>query len=145
MWWIARCTVSREGEARRRRVLAIRHNGHGIRAVEGAINEAVLRFQTEIVGRGPESIRTTILQDMVIIRMKGSLTKEESYLVKHERGRYLVKQMRQVLREQFSSEMQDMIERETGYKVVSSHSDISTKTGERIEIFILEQEFTLRD
>ncbi|WAH38303.1 DUF2294 domain-containing protein [Alicyclobacillus dauci] len=119
--------------------------GQRIRSIEGAINEAVLKFQTEIVGRGPESIRTMILKDMVIVRMKGSLSKEESYLVKHDRGRSLVKQVRQVLREQFSEEMEGIIERETGYKVVSSHSDISTKTGERIEIFILDHEFSLNE
>lgn len=134
-----------ERNVRRRRVLSIRNHGPNLRSAEGAINEAVLKFQTEIVGRGPESIRTVILKDMVIVRMKGSLTKEESYLVKHDRGRYLVKQMRQVLREQFSQEMEGIIERETGLKVVSSHSDISTKTGERIEIFILEQEYTPSD
>ncbi len=74
---------------------------------------------------------------MVIARFKGVLTVEEKHLVSNDNGRKLVKQMRQVLREMYSQNFEDIVEKQTGCKVLSSHSDISTKTGERIEVFIV--------
>lgn len=108
-------------------------------ALEKQIAEGVISFWRELLGRGPEDARTFILQDMVIVRMKGVLTTEERQLVASERGRQLVKQMRVQLREMHSGEIEAMIAENTCCRVVSSHSDISTKTGERVEIYILDR------
>lgn len=107
--------------------------------LEKQIAEAVVSFWREILGRGPEDTRTFILQDMVVVRMKGVLTTEERHLVGSDKGRQLVKQMRVLLREMHSGEIEAVIAEKTGCQVVSSHSDISTKTGERVEIYILDR------
>ena len=108
--------------------------------MEADISEAYIKFQREILGRGPQETRTYILKDMVIVRLKGVLTHEEKHLVKTERGRRLVKEMRQILREHYSAETEEIISRLTGCQVISSHSDISTKIGERVEMFILDRD-----
>ena len=105
--------------------------------LEAAVSEAFIKFQRNILGRGPNETRTYIIEDMVLVRLKGVLTVEESHLAKSEKGRQVVKEMRQVLRETFSTEAENLISQITGCKVISSHSDISTKTGERVEIYIL--------
>ncbi|VBB06249.1 Hypothetical protein LUCI_1467 [Lucifera butyrica] len=106
--------------------------------LETEISDAFIKFQRTLIGRGPEAARAYIIEDMVLIRLKGVLTVEETHLVKSSKGRQVVKEMRQVLRETFSAEAEDLISHLTGCRVISSHSDISTKTGERVEIYILD-------
>lgn len=107
--------------------------------LERQIADAVVAFWRELLGRGPEDTRTFILHDMVIVRMKGVLTTEERHLVGSDKGRQLVKQMRVLLREMHLGEIEGVIAAKTGCQVLSSHSDISTKSGERVEIYILDR------
>jgi len=106
--------------------------------LETKISDAFIKFQRGLIGRGPEEARTFILEDMVLIRLKGVLTVEETHLAKSEKGCKVVKEMRQILRETFCVESESLLSQVTGCNVISSHSDISTKTGERVEIFILD-------
>jgi uncharacterized protein YbcI len=50
-------------------------------------------------------------------------------------GHRPLKQVRTYLRKQFSAQMQETIEGITGAKVISSHHDISIRTGEAYEEF----------
>ncbi|MBM7656084.1 DUF2294 domain-containing protein [Neobacillus cucumis] len=108
--------------------------------VEADLSEAFIKLQRELIGRGPQEAKAYIVGDMVIVRFKGVLTCEEKHLVANDQGRKLVKKMRQLLREMYSENFEGIVEQCTGYKVISSHSDISTKTGERIEVFIMEKD-----
>ncbi|MGE5405166.1 MAG: DUF2294 domain-containing protein [Candidatus Saccharibacteria bacterium] len=107
--------------------------------LEQEITSQIVKFQRELVGRGPEDAKTYIIEDMIVLRLKGVLNTEEKHLSRTEKGRQVVKQIRQVLRETYASEEEELIAKITGCQVISSHSDISTKTGERIEIFILDK------
>jgi uncharacterized protein YbcI len=113
---------------------------HSKKKLEAEISSAFIKFQRELLGRGPQEAKTYIVQDMVITRFKGVLTTEEKHLVNHDKGRILVKQMRQVLREMYSNDFEKIVENITKCKVLSSHSDISTKMGERIEVFIVDKD-----
>lgn len=108
--------------------------------LENDLSEAFIKLQRELIGRGPQETKTYILGEMIIVRFKGVLTVEEKHLVKHSDGRKLVKQARQILREMYSENFEEIVERHTNCKVLSSHSDLSTKTGERIEVFILDKD-----
>ena len=99
----------------------------------------IVKLQREVVGRGPQDARAYIVDDMVIIRLKGVLTTEEKNLAQTEKGRQAVKQIRQILRETYAQDTEKVISDLTGCRMISSHSDISTKTGERLEIFILDK------
>lgn len=107
--------------------------------LEIELSEAFIKFQRELIGRGPQEAKTYIVEDMIILRFKGVLTTEEKHLVTHSTGKSLVKKMRQVLREMYSVEYEEIIEKHTGCKVLSSHSDTSTNTGERIEVFVMDR------
>lgn len=123
-------------------------SGHKGR-VENAITTAMVHYQAELTGHGPTEARTYILEDMVIVRFKGTLSRMEQRLAQQSDGRRLIKELRLVLREGCSEELQTIVARETGCEVISSHSDISTRTGERIEIYVLnrnmERELRRRD
>lgn len=108
--------------------------------MEAEISEAFIKFQRELIGRGPQEGKSYIVGDMVICRFKGVLTVEEKHLAHHEKGRRVVKEMREVLREMYSKECEEIVETITGCRVLSSHSDISTKMGERIEVYVLNKD-----
>lgn len=106
--------------------------------LEAEISTAYIKFQREILGRGPKETKTYIIGDMVIIRMKGVLTHEEKLLVQAERGKQIVKEKRQFLREQFHITANGFIENLTGCTVISNHSDLSTRIDEQVEMFIMD-------
>jgi uncharacterized protein YbcI len=108
--------------------------------LEAEISETFIKFQRDLIGRGPQEAKTYIINDMLITRFKGVLTVEEKHLVSRNSGKKLVKQMRSLLREMYSRDYEKIVEEHTGCKVLSSHSDISTKTGERIEVFIMDKD-----
>ncbi|MGE7608229.1 DUF2294 domain-containing protein [Peribacillus frigoritolerans] len=108
--------------------------------LEAEISAAFITFQRELMGRGPKEAKTYIVQDMVITRFKGVLTVEEKHLVSQDTGRRLVKEMRQVLREMYSEDFEEIVQRLTKCNVLSSHSDISTKMEERVEVFIVDRD-----
>ena len=109
--------------------------------IEAEISAAIVRFEREYMGRGPEETRCFILDDMVLVRLKGVLTPAESKLASvrsDERGRMLVKQTRIELLEKGRDLLETIIREILGQEVKSLHTDISTRTGERIIIFTLD-------
>jgi len=108
--------------------------------IESAISEGMGRFEQEYMGRGPKDVHAYLIDDLVVVRLKGVLTAAEQHLVKtlpSEKGRDLLKQVRSHLVEIARPTMAAMVERITGVKVVSLHHDISTVTGEEVVLFTL--------
>ena len=112
--------------------------------LEAEITKAVIQFEREHLGRGPHEARTWIIQDMIVIRLKGVLTPAEEKLAEDEEDKNLIKQMRMQLIERSRSLLESMIQGVTGVPVVSLHSDISTKTGERVIILTLAEDLEAR-
>ena len=110
--------------------------------IEAEISEALVKFEKEYMGRGPDETKTYFLDDMVVVRLQRVLTLAEKQLAKTDegtRGRALVKQVRTELLEKARPLLEKTILDITGRKVVSLHTDISTVTGERIIVFTLEE------
>ena len=105
--------------------------------IESQISEAIIKFEKEYMGRGPMETKTYIIKDMIFIRLKGVLTPAEEQLAKTTDGSELIKKTRIQLLEGARLLLENIISDITGYQVKSLHTDISTKTGERIIIFIL--------
>ncbi len=106
--------------------------------LESDISKAITKFEKEQLGRGPEEVRTFIIQDMVLVRLKGVLTLAEKSLVAETDGAELVKQVRRKLIESSRPILENIIEEKTHTKVKTIHTDISTQTGERIIVFVLD-------
>jgi len=111
---------------------------------EAEISNALIQFEKDFMGRGPKETRAYIVEDMVLVRLKGVLTPAEQQLAKNAEGTELIKQIRSNLLEQARTLLSDTIEKITGLKVISLYTDISTKTGERIILFTLAENLAAR-
>lgn len=100
--------------------------------VESKISEAMSKFEIEQMGRGPEKIRTIIFQDMIVIRLKGFLSKSEKNLAQSKDGVELIKKIRTALFEGSRDELEKTIKSVLDIEIVSTFSDVSTRTGEKI-------------
>jgi len=110
--------------------------------LEAEISQAFIRFEKEVMGRGPLEIKTYLLDDLVLVRSRGVLTQAEIKLAEatdRQRGRYLLKQVRQELLDQGRPLLEKLIRDILGVTILSLHSDISTKTGERIVALSLQE------
>lgn len=108
--------------------------------VEAEIGDAITKFEKEYMGRGPVETQSFVIDNMIVVRLKGVLTQAELQLVKvadHERGRNLVKEVRIELLEKGRPLLETVVEAITGLKLVSLHTDISTRTGERLIVFTM--------
>ena len=105
---------------------------------EAAISDEMMAFQHEFVGRGPERIRTLMIEDLVIVRSFGVFTSAEKQLANTYEGRRLIKTMRQQVLEAGRPNLEAIVKKHTGAEVVSIHSDISTKSGEWLDVFVLD-------
>lgn len=91
------------------------------------------------MGRGPTETKTYIIKDMVLVRLKGVLTPAEEQLAKIPEGADLIKKTRVRLLESARILLETMVSEISGCQVQSLHTDISTKTGERVIIFTLDE------
>lgn len=106
--------------------------------VEAEITAAITQFERDHLGRGPREARTFIVQDLVLVRLKGILTPAEQQLAREPGGVELIKQMRSRLIEASTAVLEQIVSEKTGARVLSMHTDISTRTGERIFVFDLD-------
>jgi len=108
--------------------------------MEADISHAIVLFEKQYMGRGPSEIRTHILEDLVIVRLRGILTPAEHDLARTGdllRGTLLIKSYRTELLEKARRQLDEIIESATGEKVTSLHTDLSTTTGERLIVFTI--------
>lgn len=105
--------------------------------IENQISESMIKFEKEYMGRGPTETKTYIIKDMIMVRLQGVLTPAEEQLAKNDEGASLIKKVRANLLEGARLLLEQIILDITGQNVKSLHTDISTKTGERIIIFTL--------
>ncbi len=106
---------------------------------EDVIAKEITQFYAGSLGMGPRQARTYIHHDMVLVRLKGNTHPYEHILLKKNKGVEMVKNMRTAILESVVDDLTMIVEKYTETKVISVHSDSSTRTGERFVIFILEK------
>lgn len=109
--------------------------------IEAQVGRALIHFEKEYMGRGPLEMKTYLLDDMILVRLKGVLTQAERKLSESrcERSAYLLKQVRNELLTSSRPLLEAVIRDIVGVQVLSVHADISTKTGERIIVITLRE------
>ncbi|MDR6226487.1 DUF2294 domain-containing protein [Desmospora profundinema] len=105
--------------------------------VESDISKALTQWEKEYLGRGSVQVKTHILQHMILVSLKGVLSPAEKELTKTEAGMLSIKKIRSELIETGSLQLKELISQLTGCEVESFHTDISTRTGERMIVFVL--------
>ncbi len=108
--------------------------------VEARLSEAISKFEIEHMGRGPEKIRTIIFNDLIIIRLKGFLSTSEKNLAQTKEGIDLVKRLRTALFEGSRDRLEETVKSVLDVNIVSTYSDVSTKTGEKIIAIVVDRD-----
>lgn len=108
--------------------------------IESAIRNAIIKFEQEFMGRGPDDVKAFIVRDQVLIRLKGVLTPAERQLAKTVDGIDMVKRLRQNLIAQGRDKLCEQITEITSLKVTALFTDIDAQIGERVIVFVLEKD-----
>ena len=106
--------------------------------MENEITEAIADW--EFKGQGFTEAKTDILRNLVIVFMKGVLSPAEHHFSLNLEGMTMIKELRRQLVEQGRPFLEDIIKQVTSASVISMHTDISTKTGELLLVFVLDRE-----
>jgi uncharacterized protein YbcI len=107
---------------------------------EAEISQAVIRFEREFMGRGPLEARTYLIEDFILVRLKGALTVVEQRLAaRPEQGGRLVKQMRMELMSSKRPLLEELVQEILATKVRAVFTDINPCTAEGLIIITLEQ------
>lgn len=105
--------------------------------LEDKISRALTQWEKEYLGRGPISVKTDIIRNMIIVLLKGILTPAERKLAKSPEGMLSIKKIRADLIESGNDQLKELMAGMTGSKVTSFHTDVSSQSGERIIVFIM--------
>jgi uncharacterized protein YbcI len=108
--------------------------------VENAIRNAVIKFEQEFMGRGPDEVRAFLVRDLVVVRLKGVLTPAERQLAKTPEGVEMVKRLRENLFAQGRDKLCEQLSDITGTRIVSVFTDINVPISERIFVFVMDRE-----
>ncbi len=106
---------------------------------EAEFTKAIIKFEKEYLGRGPADARTFFIDDMILVRLRGILTPAEVKLSEMPDGRELVKETRRRLFESSRPLLEAIVAEVIGCRIISLHTDMSSKTGERIIVLTLDQ------
>ena len=107
--------------------------------IEDDISRAIVQFEKEYMGRGPSEVKTHIFEDMILVRLKGVLTRAEQKLISDKNGIELIKKLRAALLENAKEPLCEGIKQLTGLDVITFHTDISTVSGEKVIIFTVSE------
>lgn len=107
--------------------------------LEDQISKKFMRFEREFLGRGPINVKTDIIRDMILIRLEGVLTRAEIELAKDLEGIIMIKSMRSKLLENGRDYLKQIITEVTGCNILNLHTDISTRSGDRVILIIVDK------
>ncbi|MCI3922829.1 DUF2294 domain-containing protein [Paenibacillus sp. TRM 82003] len=107
--------------------------------VEAEISMALTQWEKDFLGRGSVIVKTDIVRNMILVVLKGVLTPAEKQVASRRDGIVSVKRIRADLVEAGREELDRMIGDITGERIASFHTDLSTKTGERVMVFLMER------
>jgi uncharacterized protein YbcI len=110
--------------------------------IEAAVCGAVARFQQDYLGRGPRDIQAHLVDDKLVVHLRGVLSAAEQRLIECHgdagvRGADLVRQFRSQLVLTGRPVLEALVASATGATPVNVHHDISTATGDELIVLTL--------
>lgn len=106
--------------------------------VEAEYSKAITNFEKQHFGRGPSDARTFFVKDMILVRLTGVLTPAEERLAETAEGARLVKETRRQLFETSRPYLEEMVRQICACNLISLHTDMSTRTGERVIVMTVD-------
>lgn len=111
---------------------------------EAEFTKAIIKLEKDYLGRGPSDARTFFLSDMIIVRLRGILTPAEARLAENPNNLELVKETRRRLFESARPILEQIVHDITGCHLVSLHTDMSTRTSERVIVLTVDADLETR-
>lgn len=106
--------------------------------LEAEFTKAFIKLEKDYLGRGPLDTRTFFVNDMILVRLRGILTPAEAKLAETAEGQSLVKETRRRLFEVCRPLIEEAVRSIIGCNLISLHTDMSTKTGERVIVLTVD-------
>lgn len=102
------------------------------------LSTEMVRAQKTYFGRGPTQTKSYMLDDFLLIVMRGSQTKAEQTMLEFGQAN-LVREFRQQFENEMTSRLVGMVEELTGRKVLGYQSQIIFEPAVVIEIFFFDE------
>jgi uncharacterized protein YbcI len=112
--------------------------------LRGNIARRMVQLHKEFYGRGPEKAKTYYNGDLVVVLMRGGFTRVEETLLREGRGDSVIRQ-RADFQHVMLGRFTELIEQETGRKVVAMMSGSHQSPDLLAEVFVLESTDLLLD
>lgn len=112
-------------------------DSHGNDLLSQISNEMV-RAQKKFFGRGPTQVKSYMLDDFLMIVMRGSQTVAEATMVEFHQEN-LVREFRQTFENEMTARLTGMIEELTGRKVLGYQSQIIFEPEVVVELFFFDR------
>jgi len=121
--------------------MSTRKNSFTKGELEAEFTKAIVKFEKDYLGRGPLDARTYLINDMVLVRLRGVLTPAEEKLSENKEGKTLVREARRQLFETSRPILEEFVKDILETRLIDIFSDLSTDTGERIIVLTTERNF----
>lgn len=92
------------------------------------------------MGEETETVITQVMDNIVIVKVKGILPPAERHMVRNQQGQRLIKDLKERLIEKAKPLLEAMIKDLTDLEVVDLKSSFDVGTGEYIEAFTLDRD-----
>jgi uncharacterized protein YbcI len=112
--------------------------------IRGNISRRLVQLHKEFYGRGPDKAKTYFNEDLVVVLMRGGFTRVEETLLQEGRGDSVVRQ-RADFQDVMFDRFVEVIEEETGRKVVAMMSNSHQHPDLLAETFVLDSAEVLAD
>jgi uncharacterized protein YbcI len=103
------------------------------------LSNEMVQAQKEFFGKGPEQAKSYILDDILLIVMRGGLTTAEKTMLEFGHPD-LVRQFRQLFENEMTGRLTEMVERVTGRKVATYQSQVMFDPHVIVEMFIFDEQ-----
>jgi uncharacterized protein YbcI len=116
-------------------------HGQGLLA---RISNEMVRAQKQFFGKGPTEAKSYMLDDFLLIVMRGGLTTAEKTMLEFGQPDQ-VRQFRQLFENEMTERLTDMVERLTGRKVATYQSQIMFDPDLVVEMFVFDSAGDAKD
>jgi uncharacterized protein YbcI len=112
--------------------------------IRAGVSRRIVQLHKEFYGRGPEKAKTYYNGDLVVVLLRGGFTRVEETLLREGRGDSVIQQ-RADFQEVMGARFVEVIEEETGRKVIAMMGGSHQQPDLIGEIFVLESADVLVD
>jgi uncharacterized protein YbcI len=102
------------------------------------LSDEMVRAKKQFFGRGPEQAKSYMLDDMLIVVMRGGLTTAEQTMLRFGRQN-MVRQFRQLFENEMTDVLTALVEETTGQKVINYQSQVMFDPDIIVEMFVFAQ------